>query len=962
MTARRLARGLALLTIFLPSFAWCLGLGDIKVDTALNQPLRAEIRLLSVEPDEVDNLRVSLASQETFDRVGIERPFVLSQLEFKPVPTENSGTLIEVTSKQPMREPFLNFLVEVQWPNGRLLREYTVLLDPPVMMDQHGGIITKAPAVAPQAKQAPERATSDALQGVTKASNRDSTHAESQAGIASTQMPADDAVYPQPSAEKAHTASLSHEVAPGDTLGEIAQHYRPDADVSLSRMMMAILRTNEDAFFQGNINNLKTGIILRMPADWEIAAISEEEAVAEVARQNSLWREYRAQLAAAVPSEQIEESVATVSASEIAGKQTDTAASERQDSGSRDSIALDAKNQDWTSEGRLKIMAPDHSSTNAQATNAGGNIEQVEFQPDDPLAQELLVQELAESRRVEIESLQSRVAELESMIAKQQRIISLQSEALANLQQRLNGVDAPRGREEPIAHVDLKVAVPTEATADTAAADEPATPVTSQPVTIADTTAPQKPAGEAVAAAPSSISLIDDLLASPSMLVGLGVGATLLLGLVWMVVRRAASNRAATIDLASYEGDGNAVDARVAAAPIPETIDAMSREVTEASQPAVQSAAATAALDGGVGAVASAAAEQNQDADTPTSPVSDDTLAEADVYIAYGLHQQAEDLLQEAIRRNPNRDDYRVKLLEVYYVGRNRAGFDAHAQALYESAGRKAGGEWDRVVTMGRDLSPYNPLFRNAAEDRMSAPVQPETADVGARAGSQGQTSTVVAELELDLSAADPDQAKLTRALAEEAQEEESAIAHDSEILEIGASDLDATLMVDLPAATSTSTLQMDERALDFDLSDLDIADGADATAEIQQALSQPRSEAVQLGNDAPLDNARTLTMPRIASPEGAQQVENTVTVELQIEKQATALVDETVLKLDDGLDAESLEALLGEDEVSTKLDLAKAYIDLGDSDGAISTLEEVLQEGDDNQRKEAEVLMRQIA
>ena len=147
--SRCLTRISLVLVLLLSSEVWAIGLGDINLDSALNEPLRAEIDLLSATPEELSSLKVSLASAETFARYGIDRPFYLQELQFN-VTTGPGGPVVQVRSRGPIAEPFLTFLVEAEWSAGRLLREYTVLLDPPTYAppaDQ------EAPAV-----QAPRRA------------------------------------------------------------------------------------------------------------------------------------------------------------------------------------------------------------------------------------------------------------------------------------------------------------------------------------------------------------------------------------------------------------------------------------------------------------------------------------------------------------------------------------------------------------------------------------------------------------------------------------------------------------------------------------------------------------------------------------------------------------------------------------------------------------------------------------
>jgi pilus assembly protein FimV len=128
----------------LSSEVWAIGLGDINLDSALNEPLRAEIELLSATPEELANLNVTLASAETFSRYGIDRPFFLQDIEFNVQPTGPNGAVVQIRSRSPITEPFLTFLVEATWSSGRLLREYTVLLDPPTYAPP---AVQQAPAV-----------------------------------------------------------------------------------------------------------------------------------------------------------------------------------------------------------------------------------------------------------------------------------------------------------------------------------------------------------------------------------------------------------------------------------------------------------------------------------------------------------------------------------------------------------------------------------------------------------------------------------------------------------------------------------------------------------------------------------------------------------------------------------------------------------------------------------------------
>ena len=132
VTTRIWAAALSVLLFVISTGAWALGLGNIEVNSTLNEPLRARINLSALQVGDLDGMQVRLASAEQFKRAGIQRPFQLSKLRFKAVEGSDGGGHITVTTRDPVVEPFLNFLVEVAWPRGRIVREYTILLDPPV--------------------------------------------------------------------------------------------------------------------------------------------------------------------------------------------------------------------------------------------------------------------------------------------------------------------------------------------------------------------------------------------------------------------------------------------------------------------------------------------------------------------------------------------------------------------------------------------------------------------------------------------------------------------------------------------------------------------------------------------------------------------------------------------------------------------------------------------------------------
>ncbi|HWM28346.1 MAG TPA: FimV/HubP family polar landmark protein, partial [Woeseiaceae bacterium] len=228
----RLHRAWLVLGLLLAGDVWALGLGDIRLSSALNEPLRAEIQLLSATPEELSNLKVQLASPATFERYGIDRPLYLTRLQFSVVRSQGVGAgSVRITSSEPMTEPFVTFLVEATWASGRLLREYTVLLDPP----------TFAPP--------PSGPSSQAVTAPSRPSQADSGRIERPAP---TPQPAPADAGATDAAPFGTAAGSDVYVQRGDTLWEIASRERPDSRLSMNQIMVAIYEANPEAF-EGNL-------------------------------------------------------------------------------------------------------------------------------------------------------------------------------------------------------------------------------------------------------------------------------------------------------------------------------------------------------------------------------------------------------------------------------------------------------------------------------------------------------------------------------------------------------------------------------------------------------------------------------------------------------------------------------------------------------------------------------------
>ena len=269
------ARWSALVLLFTPVVTWALGLGDIELRSALNQPLDAEIQLVFATPEELSSLRVALASQETFDRYGLDRPAYLGEIIFD-VGTDNlERPIISMSSRGPMAEPLVTVLVEASWSRGRLLREYTVLLDPPVLLP--------LPAAAPTV-QAAQAGAPDVTQPAA-ATNRPA------AAPVPAPVPASATLMAQP-VEPVQAATPSPgtygPVRSAETLWAIAEQHRPNG-VTMDQMVVALYRANPQVF-DGNMNTLHLGSILRIPQLAELSEMTAAAATEEALRQAADWQ------------------------------------------------------------------------------------------------------------------------------------------------------------------------------------------------------------------------------------------------------------------------------------------------------------------------------------------------------------------------------------------------------------------------------------------------------------------------------------------------------------------------------------------------------------------------------------------------------------------------------------------------------------------------------------------------
>ncbi len=656
--SRRLSRISLALVFLLSSEVWAIGLGDIQLDSALNEPLRAEITLLSATPEELTNLDVTLASSETFARYGLDRPFYLLDIEFNVVSGAN-GSVVQVRSRTPMTEPFLTFLVEATWPSGRLLREYTVLLDPPTYSPpaaQQAPAVTApsraAPADAGRIERQPPPAQPPTPSPTTPARPASQPPRPSQAP---SSAPVDDRPYDT-------SAGGDYVVQRNDTLWGIASRIRPDSRLTMNQTMLAIYEANPGAF-GGNINLLRAGAALRLPSAEEMYRISSGTAFSEVKRQNEAW------------------------------------------SGGTGYTAPPPETRP-----SLTLVPPDEEPE--------GLVYDDELVTSEPLTRE--------------EEILNRIDELESAdVPDQPSLLEIRDNELATLRQELANI---RGEVyEPPAEVpDETIAedVDVEAADDEIAIDdvmaEPDEPVVDTEVVddaavdaeaAAETEAPSTVVRTTPRAEPGIVDRIVGALTSIWAIIAAAL--IVVLGLLFWFMRRSGGEEAEAGPWEALDSDEVAEDPLTATeamqAPTPEeaiVVVEQDSAIRPQTDETVEMPVATDEAAEGTGQFGSL--EDTFSSDTAVNLDQTDPIAEADFHMAYGLYDQAADLVNGALETDPENTDLMSKLCEIYFVWGNRDAFVDAASKLKSTADGGEGGEWDKIVIMGQQIAADHELFAGA--------------------------------------------------------------------------------------------------------------------------------------------------------------------------------------------------------------------------------------------------------
>ena len=733
-----------------PWLAEAAGLGKITVLSGLGQPLRAELEV-NTSRDEAAGMTARLAPQDAFRQAGIDYSSVLMDLRFTVEKRASGQSVIKVSSSKPVNEPFLDFLVELNWPSGRLVREYTFLLDPPE-------VVAKAAS----------RPVSVAEAKIVETVPGGGMNGEFAPRKAPATKPAP--IVPKPVAAKAPaepqktSGTDTHLVQRGETLRKIAAETKPEG-VSLEQMLVGLYKNNPEAFIGSNINRLKSGAILSIPDKASVEAIPQSEARKVYVAQASDWNAYRQKLASAVAAAPGKaESGGQVSSGKIAPKVEDKAAP-----------AELPKDQ-------VKVSRTEMAAQAAATAKAS----------EDALAKDRALKDA-----------QERLAQLEKNVGELQKLVETKSQKLADLQQQAAvKKDEPKPAPVPasvVAPTPVEAAKPVEPSkvpeppkVEPVKTEEPAKPVEvvkpPEPPRIVEAK-PAAPVEPKKAAPPPpepepEPGFIEELLSDPLPLAGGGGILALLAGYFFYKRRR----------------------------------DNGPAETTAAPGPSSLGPNSVFRMTGGQSVDTGNTPPQTGDF-SQTGPGTIDTdevdpVAEADVYMAYGRDAQAEEILIEALQKDPQRTAIHAKLLEIYANRKSLKQFETLASELYAQTGG-TGAEWTKVAVMGAALDPENPLYSSG-----------RTATPAFDADATMIVSPELAKATLAVSAGMLAQAALAEPSVDDTYISAEPVASEplvSDLLEIPAAEPDFSF--DIPDEASSVAVD-DVTSLDFDLGSTSVEPG----------------------------------------------------------------------------------------------------------------------------------------
>lgn len=874
---RNLTKAITAVSLLMPVSAFSLGIGDISLHSALNQNLDAEIALHLSVGEQVSDLQVKLAPPEKFDEAGVPWHYFLSKIKFETVEAKNGATVIKVTSKEVLREPFLDFLVEVSWDKGNIYREFTVLVDPPVAYTQPIIPVIKQPVKKVEKKQS--NLTKKAVKAAVV--DKGKVNKPSKAALAKK-------ASVKVRANKPFNGKEYGPVAKNEALWNVAERANIHQGVTRAQMMMAIYQANPKAFYKNNINALKAGVILKIPEREALLKLTRKDAQKIFKKQTDEW----SGLVSAKPKP----------------LSTDKASPKKV----TDSSSVQGKGKGAS----LELKAPTESAIKQAAVVASGE----GIQNNQGVVPEL--EQTIVSLTEENSALQSKMRSLEEQLAAMENMLVLKDEETALGLNKQNEL----ARAAEVAEL--------EKTAALAAAEqktEPATPVDVTPDVaekepVIEPPVSAEPAVEPVVSKPVIVEPEDEGFS------GLAIGGLILsiLGLVGWGLSRKRKKEEGEFD------DDDSVFASASEIVLPDPLgDA------ESTSSSIDSATSLN-TDGDV--MDSSFLSEFTSSDFHTfdiDPGNDvDPVLEADVYLAYGRYQQAEELMRQAISDHPERDECKLKLLEIFHASDNQSAFEEYTIELEKTGKNKDQEFWAKVVEMGDELEVSASSSTVLHDEKIG-----ETASFSIDSTDREIVpSSMEDEVKVDQGNNEEEEVEFDLSIFDEA---ESTLAEEDDLVEITATN-----------SKESSDLELDE--FDFD--------SVVTTSEKEREKILDKVEGMETV-DFDLDSVETKVKVK-----GKTEALETVDFDLDsLELDSSGASSDASKKgSNDTNDFESFDFdstsandldsgdfdLTEMDEMETKIDLAKAYIDMGDYDAARSIAQDAFDQGNEEQKKIAKSIL----
>ena len=920
-----LAAAAALLGTLASSPAYALALGRITVQSALGEPLRAEVDVPQITTDEAASLRVVVAAPEAFKAAGFEYAAAVVGIQVSLQKRPDGRSFLRLSSTRPVAEPFVDLILEASWTSGRVVRDYTMLFDPPGQRQSAAPVAPTPPAVS--------RPAAPPVAGGSAAPFAPSFEPPAQAVMRPTPSAK---VRSQPAAPKAAPGGQQVTVRAGDTAGAIAVRNKA-ANISLDQMLVALLRSNPDAFIGGNVNRLRSGSLLDMPSAQDAGATPPAEATSTIVAQARSFNDFRQKLASGVRSTQVEGATRQAGGKVQANVDDRAAGVTAPDKLTLSKGALQAK---ATAEDKIarEKQSNQESTRVAELSKNIGDLNRIAGTPAAASAASAAFPAAAKVPGLAVEK-PAAVSVVTPPASVPPAVPGTAASATKPIAAALPA-SAPTAAPTTIPTTSTTPATPTPPAAAASQAPSAAVPVTASAVTTATTitatqaaaTAPEivasSPGPAASAAAPAvvnkpaaaalpppELSLIDQLTDNPLVLPGLGALLALLAGFGFYRYKKRSAAAAV---------DSSFLESRLQPDSFFGASGGQRIDTSEAGNAAGSSLVYS---------------PSQLDASGDVDPV-----AEADVYLAYGRDLQAEEILKEALKTNSSRVAIHAKLMEIYAKRRDVKGFEVIAARAFTLTGGK-GPEWDYVCEMGRDLDPANTLYSTGGQPNL--PTGSPAVPTPAMLASYGADTIPVAKFELPQSQESPGDFGLDLDFSIDDQSMRTT-----------------PLMTPEPAAPASQTPEIFSRASPtqavpaaqgpaFEPLDMNFGSGS---AVRQKAPAAPSDNGLSftLGDTLVATKATAAPAPPVAPTQADSGM-------LEFDLGSLSL------DLDEPVTARSASAkpVLGsglEDPLETKFALAEEFRSLGDNDGARDLANEVVASAQGGLKSKAKAFLNTLA